>query len=42
MLSRVMMLRPAFAAATRNQRMCNLLAQTPSRFFRPGVVNPYK
>jgi len=48
MLSRVLMLRPrgaaALATAARKQLLVSNthLVQTNQRFFRPGVVNPYR
>ena len=42
MLSRVLMLRPAATALMRNQGQRRQLIHTPQRFFRPGVVNPYR
>ena len=43
MLSRVLMLRPAVANTVRRQNViCNQMVQMNHRFFRPGVVNPYR
>ena len=43
MLSRVLMLRPAVANTVRRQNViCNQMMQMNHRFFRPGVVNPYR
>ena len=37
-----MRFRPAAAALMKNQVQYRQLNHTPMRFFRPGVVNPYR